>query len=328
MPGIHTASRLHFGLLSLPGEGAWSDRHGKPVLPARRFGGVGLMIQSPGITLRARPAREWSVEGPLAERALRHARRFQHSLEDEAPASTSPQHLTVAAAPREHVGLGVGTQLALGVAALLAHAWGRALSVEELALRVERGARSALGVHGFAQGGFLVESGKGPGIALAPLAARVDFPQAWRVVLVLPEQSPGLHGGAEQAAFARLAAPLPATDSLCRLVLLGMLPALVEEDLPAFGEALHDFNARVGEMFAPVQGGTYAGPATAELIAFLRRQGVAGAGQSSWGPGVFAVVEQDRAEHLAGRLRDFVGPAGAEVHVTAACNRGAQLEEH
>ena len=50
---IRTASRLHFGLFVLPAEGeVFRDRHEKPALPARRFGGVGMMIESPGLVLR------------------------------------------------------------------------------------------------------------------------------------------------------------------------------------------------------------------------------------------------------------------------------------
>src|SRR5262249_44790652 len=147
---------------------------------------------------------------------------------DEGP----PQRLVVEQAAPEHAGLGTGTQLGLAVAGLLAASWGLDLSAAELARRVGRGLRSALGGYGFEQGGFLVEPGKRSDEGLSPLAARVAFPEAWRLVLALPRQAPGLHGPDEQEAFRRLAesgAPLP-TDALCRLVLLGMLPALAEGD--------------------------------------------------------------------------------------------------
>src|SRR5205823_11562276 len=116
---------------------------------------------------------------------------------------------------------------------------------------------SAIGLHGFEQGGFLVEAGQGADGGLAPLVARVPFPDGWRVVLALPGGEPGLHGLREREAFAHLAgspATLARTDALCRLVLLGLLPGLLEGDPQAFGEALFDFNSRVGEAFAPAQG--------------------------------------------------------------------------
>jgi predicted sugar kinase len=110
------------------------------------------------------------------------------------------------------------------------------------------------------------------------------------------------------------------------LVLLGILPALVEGDANAFGEALYEFNVKVGEAFAPVQGGIYAGPRIAERIAFVRGQAVRGVGQSSWGPTVFAVVaDAERALELAAQLRQRFVLSEAAVLVTQACNHGARL---
>jgi beta-RFAP synthase len=232
-------------------------------------------------------------------------------------------------AAAEHMGLGTGTQLALAVGRALAAAYGLGeLDAVELARRVGRGQRSALGVHGFARGGFLVEAGKRRPDEVAPLVARTAFPEAWRVVLLLPRWGQGLHGPGESEAFARLPdrEALAETDALCRLVLLGMLPALAEQDLAAFGEALYDFNRRVGEAFRPVQGGTYAHPQTADVVAFVRRQGVRGVGQSSWGPAVFAVVEDaGRAEDLAKRLRERFALTAGETVVAPACAPGAVI---
>lgn len=332
MMRVTTASRLHFGLLAFPeGDGSgtrWPNLHGEPTLPARRFGGVGLMVERPGLCLTARPAPEWSAAGPLAERALTFAR---HALQSCPGRSIPPQHLVVEHCPPEHTGLGTGTQLGLAVARALEMASGSAAGdVTELARQVGRGFRSALGIHGFAQGGFLVEAGKGAAAAIAPLVARLPFPEPWRVVVALPSGGTGRHGVPEIEAFQQLAGtgPVHATsDALCRLVLLGMLPALVEHDLEAFGEAVYDINARVGEVFAPVQGGTYSSPRTAELVNFVRRQGVRGVGQSSWGPAVFAVVgDEKRAEHLVSCLREQFLLTPAEVFSTRACNRGASLE--
>ena len=336
MQSVWAPSRLHFGLLSLAGDGeAWPDRRGEQVLPARRFGGVGLMIERPGVRVTASPAAAWSAGGPLAERALSFALRFAESVRRDRPEEEpAPRRLTVEEAPPEHVGLGVGTQLGLAVARALAEAWGLVLDAPALARRVGRGLRSALGVHGFAHGGFLVESGKrGDDDGLAPLAARALFPPQWRLVLATPSAALGLHGCEERQAFARLTsgrlrdpARLGRTDALCRLVLLGMLPALAEADLEAFGESLHDFNARVGETFAVLQGGVYADPRTAECVEYLRGAGVRGVGQSSWGPTVFAVVgDEDRAADLRRRLAERFGLGPAEAWTTAGCNRGSDV---
>lgn len=311
---VTTGSRLHFGLLGV----------GAPAPPARRFGSVGLMVRAPGVSLTVSRAPTWCARGPLAERALAFAQRFVQGLPEPIP----PQQIVVERAAPEHMGLGTGTQLALAVGRALALAAGLPdPPAEELSRRVGRGLRSALGVYGFERGGFLVDAGKGEAEALAPLVARIRFPEAWPVVLALPAGEQGLHGAAERQAFEQLRDQPPAhTDALCRLVLLGMLPALLERDLGAFGEALYEFNARAGTAFAPVQGGTYASPQVAELVAWLRQQGVAGVGQSSWGPGVFAVVgDEDRANALAAGIRRQFSVGPGQVLVTGAANEGAAV---
>jgi beta-RFAP synthase len=322
---VQAPSRLHFGLFSLSADEGWPD--------AREFGGVGLMVQQPGVRVTVRPASEWSAEGPLAERALVYTRRLLATLPHPMP-MLAHQIVIEQSAP-EHVGLGTGTQLALAVARALTTAFGLTgidADPVDLAIRLERGSRSALGIHGFAQGGFLVEAGKGkrtcPGPA--PLVARCEFPEPWRIVLVLPSWVKGLHGAEEREAFKKLrrhGTPLATVATLCRLVLLGMLPALAERDCEAFGNALYDFNRRVGEQFAPVQGGSYAHPMLAEVVAFIRGLMVPGVGQSSWGGALFAVVPHaGMADQLADKIRGRFGLTPGEVLVTSGCNTGAVVQ--
>ena len=105
-------------------------------------------------------------------------------------------------------------------------------------------------------------------------------------------------------------------------MLLGLLPALAERDVDAFGEAVFEYNARAGELFRAAQGGTYCGPASAGLVAWLRDQGVRGAGQTSWGPTAFGVVgDEKQAAAVVDRARRRW--AGVDGWVTAARHAGA-----
>jgi len=316
---VSTGSRLHFGLFQLQEADVehWPDRYGDRIFPARRFGGVGLMIEAPAVRLTVARTWSWQASGPMADRALAFARRFAETT----PEVQSAYRIAVAHCPPEHVGLGTGTQLGLAAARGIAHASGLTnVAATALAARIGRGQRSGIGTHGFACGGFLVEAGQGE------VGAR-DFPSDWQVVVILGSETPGLHGSAETTAFDQLATPSPArTDALCRLVLFGMLPALVEQDIDAFGEAVHDFNARVGEAFAPVQGGIYANERVADVVRFVRSQGVRGVGQSSWGPVVFAVLaDRERADDLARRLRSRFALKVNDVMITHARNHGADV---
>jgi beta-ribofuranosylaminobenzene 5'-phosphate synthase len=323
---IEAPSRLHFGLLSLPREGfepkAWLDSEGEPRIAARYFGGVGLMVEHPGIILTVRPSTAWSARGYCSARALAFAQ-----TACAAWGISEQFEIRVERCPSEHIGLGTGTQLGLAVAQAIAMATGHCeIAVTDLARAVGRGCRSALGIHGFAQGGFLVEGGKLSPDSISPLAARMAFPEDWAVLLIRGNVPQGNHGQREAEAFqqlARLGSQLTQTDGLCRLVLLGMLPALVERDLKTFGAALYDFNRRVGEMFRPWQGGVYCHPFVAELIEGLREKGCKGVGQSSWGPTVFAVVALQDVAGLVEWLTCRYAIRREEITVTGARNQGA-----
>ena len=297
MTRVETGSRLHFGLLRPP-----------PSDGRRGFGGCGLMVESPAVALPSNPRRN----GPPKDRppiaVLAVARRV---------APDRPHRIVVEACASEHVGLGVGTQLNLAVARAIC---GPNVPATELARLSGRGGRSAIGVYGFEAGGFLVDGGKRHDDELAPLLVRAAFPAEWRIVLITPPAEPTWHGERERAAFDAMSGT-PADDALCRLLLLGMLPALADRDLPAFGEALHEYNVRAGEPFRSAQGGTFAA-GSAELIAWLRKQRLAGVGQSSWGPTVFAVVgDPERAETTAAAARRQWTAIHAEE--TTARNHGA-----
>jgi beta-ribofuranosylaminobenzene 5'-phosphate synthase len=178
----------------------------------------------------------------------------------------------------------------------------------ELAVRVGRGERSAIGIHGFDRGGLIVEGGKHAGESISPLIGRFELPGDWAILLFTQPGKTNWHSGMERTAFAALGrhGPLAAqTDAICRVVLTGLLPALVSADLEAFGEALYELNARAGDMFAPVQGGRYGSPEVAACVARLRAAGVRGVGQSSWGPTVFAVVRQDEVDSITRALSDL-----------------------
>jgi beta-RFAP synthase len=272
-------SRLHFGLFHVPAGGEHQPGE-------RAFGGVGLMIDSPGLVVTVKPADSWQFEGPLASRAQEFAFRYELGLPET---EWQPHQVLVERCPAEHTGLGVGTQLGLAVAKALSVASGHpSIPATELATRVRRGERSAIGTHGFDHGGLLVERGKRSGEDLSPVAAHVALPSSWRVVLFTPPAKTHWHGERERGAFATASGGNAA--ALRDLAESAILPAARAGNVMAFGEAVHEFNRLAGEPFVAAQGGPYASPLIAELIADVRKAGVTCVGQSSWGPTVFAIV--------------------------------------
>jgi beta-RFAP synthase len=324
---VHAQARLHFGFLDPSGRGE------------RRFGGIGLAIAAPRFVLRLEPARGLEVSGEQEDRVTLLAERFFDAL-DLAPAA----RIRIVEAIPGHVGLGSGTQLALAVAAGLSRLLGIDLPPARLCALMGRARRSGVGYHVFQRGGFVVEGGHPPERATPPpgeapaahaaghrsegdappLLLRHDVPATWRIVLAVPSVAQTVSGEAEEAAFARMSPPPQGTvDRITHLVLLGILPALAERDLPRFGAAVAEVQELVGACFASVQDGLFH-PAGAGLVRRLKEAGACGVGQSSWGPAVYAFAEDEAEEKRLCAIIREVAPDAALL-VTRGCNHGAAI---
>ncbi|MCL4203680.1 MAG: hypothetical protein KJ000_14340 [Pirellulaceae bacterium] len=323
-------SRLHFGLLSFGRD------------EGRQYGGIGLMIDRPAVRLRLDraecyetrfemaddflpPADATTIRQSLAVRVGEFASRWAAFHNLPAPPCCC---ISIESAPPQHVGLGTGTQLALSVAAGLNALFGLGEpSAVELAMSVGRGLRSAVGTYGFVLGGLIVERGKLPGEAIAPLDCRLDLPADWRVLLVQPAAVSGLSGSAEQQAFEDLP-PVPdeVTRRLTDELRLVMLPAAACGDFEQFSESVYRYGRLAGQCFAPIQGGPYNGPDLERLVESIRALGIRGVGQSSWGPTLFALLpDAAAAEVLQRRLTETLPPPLPLMLSTSLNHRGAQV---
>jgi beta-ribofuranosylaminobenzene 5'-phosphate synthase len=307
---VEASARLHFGVLDLRGS------------LGRRFGGLGAAVPQPSLLLEASPASRITADGEDAGRAAEFARRFlaHHRLSDGA-------RIRIHRAIPTHSGLGSGTQLGLAVARALSELLSLPKETAVLARAVSRGERSAIGTWTFARGGFIVEGGRRPGSDdIAPMLVRLPIPTSWRCVIAIPRGDPGLSGEAESAAFRQLPAPPEQeVERVSHVVLMQLLPALVENDLPGFGEALTTIQRVTGAWFAPAQGGIFAPGSTSMLVARMAEWGATGVGQSSWGPAVYGLVGTETAgRELAARARDLLGDEG-RVFEGGFANSGARL---
>lgn len=311
---VRAPARLHLGMLSF----------GDP--DVRSFGGVGVMINRPHVHVRLRRAAAFLGRGPFAERAVQFAR-------DAAAAwgldAGSACEIDVLAAPRAHVGLGSGTQLALAVAAGMQRLYRapeseesfrigptddqffEAAEVLDLARAVGRGRRSCVGIHGFSRGGLIVEAGRFvparppvTGDEFSPMVARVRLPSAWRCVVIVQRDSIGLYGEPEKRAFEELPpVPRDVAAELARVALMEIIPAAVEGRFAEFAQAVRRYGELAGRPFAPASARLPHATSTAQLIELLGELGIEGAAQSSWGPAVMACCESlDAAGLLVERL--------------------------
>ncbi len=307
---VEAGARLHFGVLDLRGSlGRW-------------FGGIGAAASAPTLLLSAARADTLEVDGDDAARATEFARRFREHYNIRRGA-----HVRIHRALPAHAGLGSGTQLALAVARVLAELYEMSIDAPGLARAVGRARRSAIGTWTFDKGGLVVEGGRPrEGEECGPLIARLTFPADWRCIVAIPDAAQGLSGATEEEAFARLAAPPESeVERVAHVVLMGLLPALADGDLHAFGAALSHIQEVTGRWFAAVQGSTFAPGPSEELVRRMGESGACGVGQSSWGPTVYGIVRGDAAaKALADNVRETLGSRGT-VHEGPFRSEGARV---
>jgi beta-ribofuranosylaminobenzene 5'-phosphate synthase len=299
---IRSGSRLHFGLFDL-----------------RRFGSVGMMIEEPAVEATALLDAQWSVGGLSSTRLQFVIDRLTNDFPD-----LPPMRVEVEKAPPEHAGFGSGTQVSLAVATAIMGEAKMEKSSVELASILGRGNRSTIGLHGFEAGGLLMDSGKSDHDMLSPLAARVELPDHWRVLLITPLAETTWSGHRERNAFEVLAGhETPDQQNILRCIAeSNLLPAARAGNLTAFGAALTEFNVLAGHLFAPVQGGCYASTQGAQIVEKLASLDLAGVGQSSWGPTIFAFdVDEEKLRRIGQPFMED----GAVVRVARPLNQGAAL---
>jgi beta-RFAP synthase len=309
---VTVPARLHLGFVDLNGE------------LGRRFGSLGIAIDTPRTRLSLGRGERLHAEGADAQRAQRHLetlaeryhldRRLELRIDESIP---------------NHVGLGSGTQLALAMGAAVGRLFGLDLDARAIAGLLDRGARSSIGIATFEQGGVVLDGGRGDNDEPPPVLSRLPFPEHWRVLLIFDQSRQGLHGPEEAAAFRRLPLfPSGEAAHLCRLVLMVALPGLAEQDLDRFGGAIAELQRAIGDYFEPVQGARFLSRSVAAVLAWLEAEGIAGVGQSSWGPTGFGLIgsESEAAALLAAARRRWPADSGLSFALSRGRNRGADIE--
>ena len=314
---ITTPCRIHMTLIDMNGEIGRVD------------GGAGLTLSSPNIRITAEEAEGVSIEGlqVFADRMKKAAKAL---LPEGKGIRINVQEVYPA-----HVGFGSGTQSSLAAAAAVNELYGLGKSVRELALTVKRGGTSGIGVTAFEKGGFIVDGGhkfkdKGGFMPSAasqvppgPVLFREDFPE-WDMVVAIPNEK-GMHDQEEIETFKKFC-PLPIEEvrEISHIVLMQMMPAVIEEDIESFGAAVNHvqtvgFNKRESLIW----------PDFVKNIASFMRSRSYGAGVSSFGPVVYAFVDnREEGRQLQTEVQKMLDESvGGVTMMTRAKNSGAEISK-
>jgi len=304
-------ARLHMGFIDLSGS------------LGRHFGSIGVALNEISTRVSVSGADQRSVTGPTAQRADKCVSMLCKALH-----VSDKLNITIETAIPEHVGLGSGTQMSLAIGAALSEFYGLGLSVREIASMTDRGLRSGIGIGVFEQGGLVVDGGRGEKTITPPVLAHMDLPDDWRFILVFDQRGQGLHGQQEIQAFKELP-PFPQQEAarLCYLLLMQGLPAVAENDIVKFGDAITQLQRSVGEHFSSAQGGVFTSSEVAAAMQWLERQGASAIGQTSWGPTGFCAIDgAELAESIAGQARQaFAHFDNLSFVVASARNSGGAV---
>lgn len=315
---VTSPSRLHFTLIDLNGALGRVD------------GGVGVALNEPHMRVLVEVSERWDAEGD----AFLVLERIKSCI-----SLRNKYRVRVLRALPRHVGLGSMTQLSLciarGVTLLEFLDGGRSYTIRELAEIVRRGGTSGIGVAAFERGGFILDCGhafcsntseakrKRAKTSFLPSAAsnappppvlfQKPLPEDWYFVVVVPNVRRGAHGGEEVEIFKKYC-PIDGreVEKLCRIILMKLLPAVVEKDAEAFGEALKTIQG-VGFKKIEVE---LQHDIIKELFSFFEERAL-GYGMSSFGPTTYALVcGEKRAQKLSGEVNDFLAEKGVSFFVT------------
>jgi beta-ribofuranosylaminobenzene 5'-phosphate synthase len=315
---ITSPSRLHLTLIDMNASQGRID------------GGAGISLSSPQVVISAQKSDVVEVTGGpiLKDRIETAARKILPEGEGV--------RITIEEDMFSHVGLGSGTQAALSAASAINELYGLGMSVRELAIAAGRGGTSGIGVASFETGGFIVDGGhrfsdKGsfsPSSASradpAPVLFRHDFPD-WEIVLALPDIQ-GAYDANEVDIF-RKACPVPLeqVQELSHIILMKMMPAVIEKDIEAFGHAVNHIQS-LGFKRYEVE---LQHQVVRDVMALMQESGAYGAGMSSFGPAVYAVVDnKEDASNIMQDAQDLLDSTiGGKVMITRANNKGAGIKE-
>jgi beta-RFAP synthase len=319
---VSSPARLHLGFLDLNGS------------IGRKFGGFGLAIDSHHCVLEVSSANSFQIHAPTESIKQKLASICDKFYEKLAPSVNNKSlSINVNQLIPSHAGFGSGTQLNLTLGTALAKFHRINISTTDLAEALGRGQRSGIGIASFDHGGFIVDGGNKEGTNKPPMLFQSNFPEQWRVVLIMDHSGQGIHAQQEVNAFRSLPTfPQAYAERICHLTLMKLLPSLVEENIDEFGTAITSIQAIIGDHFSPAQGGRYTSKAVESLLLESQELGFQGIAQSSWGPTgcVFTDSEQS-AQRLKIMLQQKIkkteiDPNKLQILVAKANNTGAIIE--
>ena len=313
---VKSSARLHLGFYTISSD-------------CMAYGSMGLAIDRPEVNVQVEKADGLKIRNLTQVIIERDVKEVVELL------NLPGAEVNVLKAIPRHVGLGSTTQLRLSIAYALSKIYNLRYNIRQLAFIIKRGWVSGVGIAAFKQGGFILDSGRIPGENglcepknpddLPNIMFRRPLPKSWHFVVAIPRGIRGFDEHEEKPILKTPETNHSLERDLHETVLLYMLPALARRDAKNFGKALTKVQRLVGKYFSKHQGGEFCCWETEQMIKNLLNGGAYGAGQSSWGPTAYGLIEgSKRSKKLLNHMVKSAEKIGvdSEFFIVQPRNRG------
>ena len=284
----------------------------------RIYGAMGIGVEEPFLDMEIRESESVIINAP---------EEFHSVIANVISGIGAKVRIDVDRYIGRHKGLGATTQTILTTATGILKLLNKEINTDEIAYKFGRGRISRIGIEVFKQGGFILDAPRRIGEQINKTILRIEFPKNWLVVLGIPKEIRGLDEEEEKIAFNRL--PKPSRkypERISHLILVKLIPALLDNEIYEFGEALTEIQQLIGEVFKPVQGDVIANPISRKVIDVFSENNLVGLGQSSWGPTVYGFTPSMKTANEAMKAVKETFQDKVDVIITRGRNEGAVIE--
>ena len=263
---IVTNSRLHFGFLNLKSSKSYS------------YGGMGVSINKHPTILTVSKASKFESNLKKA-----FSDKIFHFLCDNR--LSKKIRVDCAESPKKHTGLGSGTQLILSIEEALSKFYRLNQDINIF----NRSYRSGVGINAYKNGGFIVDSPK-KNLRSNEIIFKTSFPKEWKIILLFDSKAKGLHGSSENKFFST-DTTVSLRKKLSDLTLNEIIPSIIYKDFDIFARSLTKFQEFNSLFYSSIQKSSYLSHDIAKVIKKVSRNFNIAAGQSSWGPTSYILID-------------------------------------
>ena len=263
---IVTNSRLHFGFLNLKSSNSYS------------YGGMGLSIDKHPTILTVSKASKFESN---LNKAIRD--KIYHFLCDNK--LSKKIRVDCIESPQKHIGLGSGTQLILSIEEAISKFYRFNQNINFF----KRSYRSGVGINSYKNGGFIVDSPKN-NLLTNEIIFKTNFPKEWKIILLFDSKARGLHGSSESRFFSS-DTTISLRKKLSDLTLNEIIPSIIYKDFDIFARSLTKFQDLNSLFYSSIQKSNYLSHDIAKVIKKVSMNFNVAAGQSSWGPTSYMLIE-------------------------------------